>query len=431
MSRNDGLDRRLTAWLDDEAAPYAPADLRMRFADGVGRTRQRPAWATTERWISMETRARARGRAPPGHHPRRPRPAGGAGRWRHRRRLGAVRPAMAASPSCTRATSTRSQPDGTDRQLLVEGSGTFGDPSWSPRRDAAGVLVGDGLHGPWQAHGGRCRRLEPRHGRLGRRRMASPAVASPPGHPTARSWPSPRERSAARRRRASARRTWPPASARRASSWPLPMPTGPPVPSRSATPIWRRGRRPGPRTVRPSPSRRRRCREGERALSSWMPMARTCDGSTRSQVPAGRSFAWTGRRTARASRPRPAWRLVGHLGLRGRRQRGDEGLGGARRSGGPRGPALPGLRPRRDPGLGGWGLSPWRARPPRGGGHADDAGRLRWPGRLVAGRPAHRDDDVDRARRSRHHRPRGCHRRDDRGRRHDVPAGNGCPDKAG
>src|SRR4249919_4025306 len=61
MSRNDGLDRRLTAWLDVEAAPYAPTDLRMRFADGVARTRQRPAWATTERWISMETRARLGG----------------------------------------------------------------------------------------------------------------------------------------------------------------------------------------------------------------------------------------------------------------------------------------------------------------------------------------------------------------------------------
>ncbi len=61
MSQDDGLDRRLTAWLDVEAAPYAPADLRMRFAEGVDRTRQRPAWATTERWISMETRARLGG----------------------------------------------------------------------------------------------------------------------------------------------------------------------------------------------------------------------------------------------------------------------------------------------------------------------------------------------------------------------------------
>jgi hypothetical protein len=57
----DGLDRRLTAWLDVEAAPHAPADLRMRFAERVGRTRQRPGWATTERWISMETRARLGG----------------------------------------------------------------------------------------------------------------------------------------------------------------------------------------------------------------------------------------------------------------------------------------------------------------------------------------------------------------------------------
>src|SRR6476661_6998705 len=61
MSQDNGLDRRLTAWLDVEAAPYAPADLRMRFADGVARTRQRPAWATTERWISMETRAQLGG----------------------------------------------------------------------------------------------------------------------------------------------------------------------------------------------------------------------------------------------------------------------------------------------------------------------------------------------------------------------------------
>ena len=57
MTPNDGLDRGLTAWLEDEAAPHAPADLHTRFAEGMGRTRQRPGWATSERWISMETRA--------------------------------------------------------------------------------------------------------------------------------------------------------------------------------------------------------------------------------------------------------------------------------------------------------------------------------------------------------------------------------------
>ena len=53
-----GLDRLLTDWLATEAAPRSPASLDAAFIDGVGRTRQRPAWATTERWIPMETRAR-------------------------------------------------------------------------------------------------------------------------------------------------------------------------------------------------------------------------------------------------------------------------------------------------------------------------------------------------------------------------------------
>ena len=51
------LDRLLTDWLEADAAPRAPESLETAFVEGVASTRQRPAWATTERWISMETRA--------------------------------------------------------------------------------------------------------------------------------------------------------------------------------------------------------------------------------------------------------------------------------------------------------------------------------------------------------------------------------------
>ena len=57
MTSDDGLDRRLTAWLDEEAAPYAPQGLSETVTERVERTRRLPSWATTERWISMETRA--------------------------------------------------------------------------------------------------------------------------------------------------------------------------------------------------------------------------------------------------------------------------------------------------------------------------------------------------------------------------------------
>jgi dipeptidyl aminopeptidase/acylaminoacyl peptidase len=57
VTQNDGFERRLTAWLDSEAAPHAPADLGLRFAEDMGHAGQRRGWATTERWISMETRA--------------------------------------------------------------------------------------------------------------------------------------------------------------------------------------------------------------------------------------------------------------------------------------------------------------------------------------------------------------------------------------
>jgi Tol biopolymer transport system component len=129
MSHDDGLDRRLTAWLDDEAAPYAPTDLRMRFAEGVGRTRQRPAWATTERWISMETRARL----------------GGVPRLIIILATIGLLAALAAGAYVTGSDGPARngriafvyqndiytvEPDGTDRQLLAEGAGT--GVAWSP-----------------------------------------------------------------------------------------------------------------------------------------------------------------------------------------------------------------------------------------------------------------------------------------------------------
>ena len=55
---DDGMDRRLMTWLEEEAAPHAPRGLEQAFPQGIAHTRQRPSWATTERWISMETRAR-------------------------------------------------------------------------------------------------------------------------------------------------------------------------------------------------------------------------------------------------------------------------------------------------------------------------------------------------------------------------------------
>jgi len=58
MTSNDALDRRLTAWLDEEAAPHAPQGLSETVTESVSVTRRLPSWATTERWISMETRAR-------------------------------------------------------------------------------------------------------------------------------------------------------------------------------------------------------------------------------------------------------------------------------------------------------------------------------------------------------------------------------------
>jgi len=55
---NDDMERRLMARLDERAALRAPQGLADSVIEGVERTRQLPGWATSERWISMDTRAR-------------------------------------------------------------------------------------------------------------------------------------------------------------------------------------------------------------------------------------------------------------------------------------------------------------------------------------------------------------------------------------
>ncbi len=57
MTSTDGLDRRLTARLDERAAPRAPDGLSEAITERIDGMQQRPAWATLERWIPMETRA--------------------------------------------------------------------------------------------------------------------------------------------------------------------------------------------------------------------------------------------------------------------------------------------------------------------------------------------------------------------------------------
>jgi Tol biopolymer transport system component len=52
MTYHDDLDRQLTAWLDDPASPPAPRYL-PEVLERTRRTRQRPAWASLERWLPM------------------------------------------------------------------------------------------------------------------------------------------------------------------------------------------------------------------------------------------------------------------------------------------------------------------------------------------------------------------------------------------
>jgi len=58
MNSSFDFDSRLSSWLDEQAVPRAPDALLAQVVERASHTRRRPAWATLERWISMETRAR-------------------------------------------------------------------------------------------------------------------------------------------------------------------------------------------------------------------------------------------------------------------------------------------------------------------------------------------------------------------------------------
>jgi len=58
MSAPDGLERRLTAWLETQAPLSEPEGLLDAVASGVARSDRVPGWAIPERWLPMQTRAR-------------------------------------------------------------------------------------------------------------------------------------------------------------------------------------------------------------------------------------------------------------------------------------------------------------------------------------------------------------------------------------
>lgn len=155
MTSTDELDRRLAAWLEDEVAPHAPGELHARFIVGMDRAGQRPGWATTERWISMETRAQL------GAVPRAAIilvtlalltalaagaiVAGSGGEARASNGL----IAFVDGPDIYTV-----RPDGSDRQLLVGGTGVRSGPSWSPDGSRLAYWSSDDPagddDGPWQ-----------------------------------------------------------------------------------------------------------------------------------------------------------------------------------------------------------------------------------------------------------------------------------------
>ena len=64
MTHRDDLDQMLTAWLDDPYTPPAPGYLG-EVLDRTRRTRQRPAWASFERWLPMADKIARPALAPP------------------------------------------------------------------------------------------------------------------------------------------------------------------------------------------------------------------------------------------------------------------------------------------------------------------------------------------------------------------------------
>ena len=64
MTQRDDLDRMLTAWLDDPYTPPAPRYLG-QVLERTRHTRQRPAWASLERWLPMADKVLQPTTAPP------------------------------------------------------------------------------------------------------------------------------------------------------------------------------------------------------------------------------------------------------------------------------------------------------------------------------------------------------------------------------
>jgi Tol biopolymer transport system component len=64
MTHRDDLDRLLSAWLDDPYTPPAPNYLG-RVLERTRHTRQRPAWASLERWLPMADKVLQPATAPP------------------------------------------------------------------------------------------------------------------------------------------------------------------------------------------------------------------------------------------------------------------------------------------------------------------------------------------------------------------------------
>src|SRR5258708_36802315 len=59
MTLNDGFDRTVSEWLDEQAGRGAPGYLDEVLARTT-RTRQRPAWSSLERWLPVAITFRAR-----------------------------------------------------------------------------------------------------------------------------------------------------------------------------------------------------------------------------------------------------------------------------------------------------------------------------------------------------------------------------------
>ena len=64
MTHRDDLDLMLSAWLDDPYTPPAPEYLG-QVLERTRRTRQRPAWASLERWLPMADKILAQPASPP------------------------------------------------------------------------------------------------------------------------------------------------------------------------------------------------------------------------------------------------------------------------------------------------------------------------------------------------------------------------------